>query len=240
MGKYEGNALEEIMKDISVKIDLDNLPEESENHTSYDINISEFNSTNAYLELEEDITEKVISYIEKEVRSSYEYKKYINYLKTELDLTKCSLLPGIDSKESAVSLEFHHYPLNLYEIVETISKQRVTILSEGEKVSCFEISEQVMEEHFRGNIGLVPLTKTMHEMAHNRSIIVPIDKVQGNYKKFIKKYSSYIDEDIKLRISECETTSIDEDSKIFNQAKLEKNITKFNVKYLPREAQDED
>ena len=44
-------------------------------------NITEFDKTSAYLELPEDITEKVIQYIEREVRSSFEYKKYINYLK---------------------------------------------------------------------------------------------------------------------------------------------------------------
>ena len=77
-------------------------------------------------------------------------------MKDELDLTKCSLLPGIDCKESAVSLEFHHYPMNLYEITETIARQRINTLGENETVSCFDIAEQVMEEHFRGNIGVVP------------------------------------------------------------------------------------
>lgn len=227
------------MKDVTIDIDLDNLPEEPEKSTQYEINISEFDSTSSYLELEEDIDEKTISYIEKEIRGSFEYKKYINYLKNELDLTKCSLLPGIDCKEGAASLEFHHYPLNLYEITEAIARQRVLTLGEDEKVSCFEIAEQVMEEHFKGNVGVVPLTKTLHEMAHNRTIIIPITKVEGNYKKFIQKYSSYIATDIKERVSEAEINSISDDAKLFNSAKLEKNITKFNVKYLPREGLDE-
>ena len=96
-----------------------------------------------------------------------------------------------------------------------------------------------MEEHYRGLIGLVPLTTTLHEMAHNRTIIVPITKVEGNYKKFIKKYSSYISTDIKDRISEAEINSTSEDAKIFNESKLEKNITTFNIKYTPREGLDE-
>lgn len=227
------------MKDVTIEIDLNDLPEQPEKKTNYEINISEFNPTNAYLELEEDIDEKVIAYIEREVRSSYEYKKYINYLKSELDLTKCSLLPGIDAKDGAVSLEFHHYPLNLYEIVETITRQRILTLEEDAKVSCFEIAEQVMEEHFRGNIGVVPLTKTMHDMAHNRSIIVPITKVEGNYNYFIKKYSSYIPDDIKERVKEAELNSVSDDARLFNEAKLEKNITEFSIKYLPREGRDE-
>lgn len=227
------------MKDTTIEIDLENLPEEPEKRTQYEINISEFDPSSTYLELEEDLDEKTIGYIEKEIRSSFEYKKYINYLKSELDLTKCSLLPGIDCKEGAASLEFHHYPMNLYEITETIARQRVLTLGEDEKVSCFEVAEQVMEEHFRGNIGVVPLTKTLHDMAHNRTIIVPITKVEGNYKKFMKKYSSYIATDIKDRVTEAEINSVSDDARIFNESKLEKNITVFNVKYTPREGLDE-
>lgn len=227
------------MRDIIIDTTIENSSEEPEKFTNYEINITEFDKTSAYLELPEDITEKVIQYIEREVRSSFEYKKYINYLKNELDLTKCSLMPGIDCRDGAASLEFHHYPLNLYEIVEAIINQRISILGEDEKVSCFDIAEQVMEEHFRGNIGVVPLTKTMHDMAHNRTIIVPITKVEGNYKYFIKKYSSYIPEDIKSRVQEAEINSISEDSQLYNKSKLEKNITTFSVKYLPREERDE-
>ena len=94
-------------------------------------------------------------------------------MKTELDLTKCALLPGIDCSEGAASLEFHHYPMNLYEITETIGNQMLETLAEDEKLSCFDIAERVMEEHYRGNIGLIPLTKTLHDMAHNKSIIIP-------------------------------------------------------------------
>lgn len=224
------------MKDATKKIiESDVVNTTPEKVSNFDIAVNEFDPTTAYIELEEDIDKKVISYIEREVRQSYEYRKYINYLKKELDLTKCSLLPGVDIKTDPVSLEFHHYPMTLYEITEVIARQRVMTLMENEKVSCFDISEQIVEEHFRGNVGLVPLTKTIHEMAHNRSIIIPITKVEGNYKNFVKKYSSYIPEDIKERISEAEISSISEDAKEFNAAKLEKNKIQLNVRYLPRE-----
>lgn len=210
-----------------------------EKKTDVEINIKEFNPEIAYLEVEEDLTEKVISYIEKEIRTSYEYKQYLKYLKEELDLTKCALLPNIDIKELSISLEFHHYPLNLFEITEAVGKSMISDLNEGESISCFEISEKVMEEHFRNNIGLIPLTKTLHEMAHNRSIIIPINKVNGNYKNFLVEYNNYISDEIKDRISEAEINSITDDAEEFNKNKLEKNILNYNISYFKEEDEDE-
>lgn len=220
------------MKNVKIEIDInDNSLKNDDPITEYDINIKDFNEEAAYIEFEEEIDEKLISYIEREVRNSYEYRAYIKYLKDELDLTKCSLLPGIDTSNGAASLEFHHYPLNLYEISEIIAKKLVSSLDENSKVSCFDISELVMEEHYRGNIGLVPLTTTLHKMAHNKSIIVPISKVQGDYEKFIKRYSSYISEEIKDRVNDAKLNSESDDAKLYNQTKLEKNITNLNIKY---------
>ena len=99
------------IKDIEVKQDL--APEET---TEFSFDAEEFDPTTAYLELPEELDKKVVTYIEREVRSSYEYRNYINYLKTELDMTRCSLLPQIDVNNVNVSLEFHHYPMNLFEI----------------------------------------------------------------------------------------------------------------------------
>lgn len=227
------------MKDVTPNIDINKVDILDEKSTTFDIEISEYDATSAYLEIEEELDEKTVSYIEREIRGSYEYRQYINYLKNELDLTKCTLLPGI-SCDDGVSLEFHHYPLNLYEITEVIGKKLISTLGDDEKVSCFQIAELVMEEHFRGNIGLVPLTKSLHEMAHNRTIIVPISKVEGNYKKFIDRYNSYIADDIKDRVRDAEISSESDDAKLYNQLKLEKNISKFDITYFNKEDSDEE
>ena len=221
-----------LMKNIELTdMHIDNISDVPEKKTDFDIDVSKYDQDIASLELDEDLTEKTISYIEKEVRTSYEYRKYINYLKNELDLTKCSLLPGIDCSDGAATLEFHHYPMNLYEITEAVGHQMLKSLGENEKLSCFEIAERVMEEHYRGNVGLIPLTKTLHEMAHNHSIIIPISKVNGDYEQFLKKYNSYIPEDIKDRIAEAKLSSESDESKLYNQTKLEKNIANYNITY---------
>lgn len=220
------------MKTIEKNI-IDRLPDVApEKSTTYEISIEDFDVTNSYLELPEELDTKMISYIEKEVRNSFEYKNYISYLKNELNLTSCSLLPGIDINKTVVSLEFHHYPLNLFEVVDSIGKEMIGNCKEGEKISCFDIAEQVIKEHYLGNIGIVPLTKTLHDMAHNRAIIVPISKVNGNYKSFIKKYKDYIETDIIDRIAEAELSSESDDTKLYNSMKLEKNISKYDVTYI--------
>lgn len=209
-----------------------------ENQTEFKIDIQEYDESTAYLEIPEELDEKTVSYIEKEVRSSFEYRNYISYLKNELNLTKCSMMPGIDITTTAVSLEFHHYPMNLFEITEAIGKQMLDN-SGNKKISCFDIAEKVVEEHYRNNIGLVPLTKTMHDMAHNRSIIIPISKVNGNYKQFIKKYKDYIDQDILDRVAETEITSESDDAKAYNNAKLEKNISTYDITYYKKSEDDD-
>ncbi len=206
--------------------------ENNEQHIDLDIEISKYNKDIASIEIEEDLDEKTISYLEKIIRSSYEYKEYINYMKTELDLTKCALMPQLDQKNMDFTLEFHHYPMNLFEITQTVGLKMIDELKDNQKLSPFSICEKVMEEHYRNNIGLVPLSTTLHQMAHNKSINIPIDKVNGNYKRFIKNYSEFIDDDIKDRITDAELLSITEEAKDYNNTKLEKKIVNYNITYL--------
>src|SRR5574344_2811829 len=89
-------------------------------HVSVDMDVVEFNDTLCNLESSEEVSKKTIAYLERMIRGSYEYKQYIQYLRTELDINQCALLKQIDAKELEVSLEMHHYPLTLFEIVQTV------------------------------------------------------------------------------------------------------------------------
>ena len=209
----------------------DNFEENNEKHLDLDIDVCDFDSTIASFEIDEDLDEKTISYLERLIRQSYEYKEYINYMKTELDLTKCALIPNLNQKELKFSLEFHHYPFNLFEIVQIIGSKMIDDLDEDKKLSAFDLCEKVMEEHYRNNIGLVPLSTTLHEMAHNKAIYIPMSSVNGNYKRFMKKYSDYIDEDLKDRVQENELDSITTEAKEYNTKKLEKTIVNYNITY---------
>ena len=58
------------------------------------------------------------------IRTSLEYKTYIELLRTNiLELNRDSIMSNITTADT--SMEFHHYPFSLYEIVETCMSQHV-------------------------------------------------------------------------------------------------------------------
>jgi len=65
---------------------------------------------------------RLIKDIEKIVRRSLEYKQYIQFLKTEINMSECSFFENINSKNpnSGISIEIHHEPIDLFTIVNTV------------------------------------------------------------------------------------------------------------------------
>jgi len=139
--------------------------------------------------------EKYIKNVERILRSSFEYRKYIYFLRNELDLNKCVFFKGIDlSTVKKVSLEFHHHPFTLYDIVEIVIRKK---LSEGNVyedmfTSPIEIADEVCEMHFKNEIGLIPLTTTIHQLAHDGEVFIPVNLVFGNVKKFVNNYKEFM------------------------------------------------
>lgn len=180
--------------------------------------------------MEEEIDDKLIKYVERLVRNSNEYRKYIKYLKDELDMTRCKFLEKIDCSEMKVSIEFHHFPITLYDIVETILRKHVK-LANGIGVSCFSVASEVVKLHYMNMIGLVPLTKTAHELAHSKSLVIPTSYVYGNYNAFKKEYSAYMGQDTIDRIIDAEVYNSTDDVKARNAIKLTKKILKYDIEY---------
>ncbi len=197
-----------------------------------DMNVQKFDENFSGLELPEEVNQKVIAYIEKILRKSYEYKQYIAYLKSELDITKCALIPTLDVKDLDISLEFHHYPITLYDIVDTMINKYFATKKDTEKVSMFDVMEDVMREHYAGNIGLVPLSTTMHEMAHSGSIKIPFSSVYGNVDQFVAKYGQYMRPELREKVKNAKLIS-NKTAEEFNK-KLEKNVMHYNIEYHNR------
>lgn len=207
--------------DPSLKKELDHI----------EINLSVQSLEEAYSGIEDisEIDDKVMKYLERQIRNSYEYKEYIKYLKTELDISKCSLTPGLDLHDINFQLEFHHYPFSLYDIVSVITSYMIDKKAENEKLSLFDIMEAVMKEHYNGNIGLVPLSSTTHEMFHNGAVKIPFSAIYGNYDAFLLKYKNYINPELSEKVIDAKTITED-DAKKFNE-KLNKNILDYNIAY---------
>ena len=108
---------------------------------------------------------KFIKSTETLIRSSLEYKTYIKFLKDNLDMNRCAVLKNIKNGDGKrYRIEIHHEPFTLFDIVETVINRR---LDEGEDINALHVADEVMELHYEGHIGLIPLSVTMHELVHN-------------------------------------------------------------------------
>jgi hypothetical protein len=210
----------------------------TEEKVKFSIEAHDFDTEISKVNLE-DIDNKTIKFIERQVRNSYEYRSYTKYLKEELDLTKCALIPSLDTKTLAVTLEFHHFPFTLYDISEIVVRKMIDESAEG-SVSTFDVSNRIVEEHYKNNIGLVPLTSTLHEMAHNGAVFIPMDKVNGNYKQFMINYDKFIGKELREKIQMAEMFNGTDNAKNHNTEKLRKRIAEYEVRYNDRDPEDLD
>ena len=150
---------------------------------------------------DEKALEQYIHYIEKLVRKSFEYNQYIFLCKTEFDLKKCALFKNLNFEEARkkITLEMHHYPLTLYDIISVIISNKLELISKNPGdmdtyntvLNPFKIAKEVMKCHYEGIIGLVPMSLTPHQLYHKGKLFIPLTKdyVFGNYEEFIKRYN---------------------------------------------------
>ena len=130
---------------------------------------------------------KVIKEIEKLVRRSSAYKNYIGLLKNEVGLDNDSFFGKIN--DDSVSIEMHHYPLTLFEIVEVVI---IDNLIKKKPFTTFSISKEVLKLHEKNLVGLVPLMETNHQLAHSGKLKISLTQVFGKIDEFIEKYTDSI------------------------------------------------
>ena len=168
-------------------------------HYDHDItevhyNIGEVTNPDMTLEIEDRV--KFIKKLEQLLRSSFEYRDLIQFLKEEMNFDKCIILTNVNYETA--HLEFHHEPLRLYEVCDIVLRKHETLYGE---VSIFKVAEEIMLSHYRGEIPLVPLTITCHQLVHSANLFIPIQLIQssafGDWKKFYDKYSLYMTDDYK-------------------------------------------
>lgn len=138
---------------------------------------------------------KFIKMVESIVRSSMEYKDYIKFLRDEIDMTCCSYFNNIQKKDKGkVTIEIHHEPFTLFDIVLIVTEKWI---QEGKELNPLLISEEVMKIHYQGNVGLIPLSKTVHKLLHLGKLFIPLQCVYGNFIQFLEEYEIYINDDLK-------------------------------------------
>jgi hypothetical protein len=116
---------------------------------------------------------------------------YLGRLREEEGITSCYIFKSVHDDDA--TLEFHHYPFSLYDIVQTILLKKLTT---KEMTSTFLTSFDVLQEHYDNKIGLILLSKTVHELFHAGQIKIPVTHTFGNYEEFYKEYKEYMTPEI--------------------------------------------
>lgn len=170
--------------------------------------LPDYKSEDLYIENLEDDKKfnNFIRKVEQLARSSPELRRFIRYLAEELNMDSCTLLNNVNSTNSKI--EMHHYPFTLYDLVDIIIRKRQAM---GRSFSTLDLAHELVEIHYLKLVGLVPLSKTVHELAHSGKVFISLKHVFGNVKEFIRKYRlgltpDYI-EKLKLLIQLSESDS---------------------------------
>ena len=140
-----------------------------------------------------------IKNVEKQIRTSKEYKNYIGHLNNEIGIHTCSVYGNLSDSIEGLTLEYHHYPFTLYDIVEIcVNKQIIN----NNNFTSFDIINEVLQLHQMNKVGLVKLCKTAHEEVHNNLIYIKLNSIFGKVNEFVNEYISYIPEDMKEKYNE--------------------------------------
>ena len=141
----------------------------------------ELGSLEAFVEFVKDV--------EKMVRQSPYYKKYVNYIHDTVGLNRCQVLGNI-TKEMA-PMEVHHGPmLTLFDITCIVVD---SLLSKHKAISEFDVAYIIMDEHRRNNVQLINVSETVHEQLHDfGGPFISVDQAFGNFNEFIRRYQDGI------------------------------------------------
>ena len=187
-------------------------------------NISE---KEALIMFEDDIDNKLMSYLKRMCRGSFEYKEYIKHFKEVLQYTKCKVF-NIDITEVPVSIEIHHTPFSMETIVGAVTSRMYSV--QGVPIDPKDVAEEVMQLHYDGKIGLIPLTSTIHEAVHNNTIHIKPGDIYGNYQAFFEEYEEYLEDDSVNHYNRVITLS-NEEVDLYNKEKLKRVVSEYNVVY---------
>lgn len=132
--------------------------------------------------------------IEMLVRHSLEYRQYIKFLRDTCDMRRCAILKGICNTEGKhYTIEIHHEPFNLFQIVQIVIAKYQSL---GMDLNPYQLANEVMQLHYDGKVGLIPLSATQHKLVHRGDIFIPMQKIYQNYIGFVQEYEEYIPDKI--------------------------------------------
>ena len=182
--------------------------------------------------------DKFIKQCESFIRGSQEYRDYITFLKQRMDMNRCALLTNvINGNGKKYSIEIHHSPFPLYDIVDIeITRREIESLP----LDIMEISEEVVALHYEGLIGLIPLSKTQHQLIDSYKVFIPLQHIYQDYHKYYERYDYIIDDSARIhdKIETHVKLSLrceDIQSSVYNPEFVYLSVDGFNLPEVPEE-----
>lgn len=140
---------------------------------------------------------KYIDDIERMVRSSKEYRDYIQYLRMYMDMNASAFLKNVTNIDTTkIKIEIHHTPFTLFDITLTVFNKRSRL---SQSLDIEMVAKEVAYLHYFLYVGLIPLSKTEHKLVHNQALFIPLNLVLGKFEDFIEMYNKDIPEDAMAR-----------------------------------------
>jgi hypothetical protein len=194
---------------------------------TFDINqVPEFENEIYNLEDETDY-KHYIKDVEGQIRRSFEYKQFIKYLRDNFGMNKCAFLKGVTNEETFdIKIEIHHYPFSLHDIVEIVLKKRRYY---NESLDVQMVAKEAMILHYKIMIGLIPLSETVHELAHSSRLFIPSDTVFGRYNLFVDYYKPFIEPEMLDALERIEKYTR-EHSELLDTTIIDENTVRYNIK----------
>lgn len=133
------------------------------------------------------------------VRRVPEYREYVSFLKKHMHMNKCVVFNKLptDNPRKRYSIELHHTPFSLMEIVNTVLSKRQAL---GESIKPNLVAEEILELHYDGKVGLINLSVTAHELTENGRVFIPLQWIYQRYDQFVEEYEEYMDDALKSKI----------------------------------------
>ncbi len=175
---------------------------------------------------------KFIKRTESIIRSSLEYRDYIAFLKDYVDMNHCAFFSRVENSQgNRVRIEIHHEPLTLFDIVQTVLNKH---LDEGIPINDLFIADEVLDLHYKNQVGLIPLSKSIHQIVHNSNeLTIPLNLVYGNYKQFVEDYNDYLDdavvEKLQRKIDEAKAIKLEKIEKVLTPTYVYVNVDGYEL-----------
>jgi len=147
------------------------------------------------------LEDSMVSYMERRVRLTIEYRQFFQYMKKTLKVSNCSFYKDY-SMEKGFTIELHHNPLTLWEIVKIVANKHYAMNKDDPQYEPWRVEEEVNKLHYAFKVGLTPLNPTAHALVHSGKLTIHPTMVNGNWDGMAREYWEYMDDNTRKKIDD--------------------------------------